>query len=384
MTATISAPTRISERGVHQSSLAWLAIAVVAAPSTIVGLLRGLNGELPAAYAGVAAVAMVAVALFARPTSPPRSPQWSIALFATAMSLAGLAPFVPSGRFDVLSVFAVAVAIAVTRGAARAVGWITALGVLSWPVVHTELIGRHLRGFTSGTVIAVEQFDRLTNLASRQGSSSSFAVVHNGATSVLDVAVSCSGANGLAATLIVGIIVSSLSSASLRRKALWLLLGLIAQWVFNVARIIVLFWVAQRWGTPVAIDTVHPVIGLALFVGVLAGMWRLARRMGIVPLQPSSRIAPPTVDAADPTMRVDKFEANPANPAAVTRLAPDIASAAIANNRPASRWTTLLSVVGPFAMGAIAVCAMVNVAQWSRWSQPFDPMPVESSQTPTR
>jgi len=54
------------------------------------------------------------------------------------------------------------------------------------------------------------------------------------------------------------------------RKLLWLLTGAALVWVLNVARIIIIFWSAQRWGEDVAIDGFHPYTGLVVFnVGVV-------------------------------------------------------------------------------------------------------------------
>jgi exosortase/archaeosortase family protein len=320
---------------VERSANAWFFIAVAAAPATTLGLLRGLSGDLPAAYAGIALLTAVAVAVLAKARHSPATTPTIAAGCAAAVAMGLMAPAFPGARLDVVAVVVITMTLAIALGKHGALGWIGALSFLAWPPLHTDLIGRHLAGFTSWTVWAVHQSDRAFGFATRQGRTSAFAVVHDGKTSILDVALSCSGANGLAATVIFGIAILALSPAPLPRRLMWLLVGLAAQWVANVVRIMVIFWVAKRWGVRVAIDDVHPIIGLVTFIAILVAMWRIGRRMGITPVHA-------------------KVSASKVSASTVPRL----------------------------LIATVVVCAVINVIGWNTWSPAFDPTPLtEALQT---
>jgi exosortase/archaeosortase family protein len=325
MTAVLE-PT-IAEPTVDRSASAWFALALVAAPATSLGLLRGLSGDLPAAYAGVALMTAGALAVLGKTTHSPAGTATMAAVASAAIALNVAAPSFVDARLDVIAVVLLIMGVAIATGKHATLGWIGVLGLLAWPPLHIEVIGKHLAGFTSWTVWAVHLADRPFDFATRQGTSSAFAVVHDGTTSILDVALSCSGANGLAATVIFGVAIVSLSSAPLAHRLMWLLVGLAAQWLANVVRIMVIFWVAESWGVRVAIDDVHPVIGLVTFLAILVAMWRIGRRVGIAPV--NARVS--------------------------------------ASNVPR------------LVIAAVVICGIINVAQWGQWSPSFDPTPLTAA-----
>jgi exosortase/archaeosortase family protein len=287
MTSVIEAPTLVRAPG--PSAWRWWLLVIAAAPATLVGLFRGLSGELPAAYAGCAVLVALFMALARRKSaSDPLAD--SVATVQAFYALTGAAVLAFAGalvvedlRLDVVAVLLLIGGIAARLGQAGRLGWIGAAGALAYPPLHSDLIGPHIEGFTSWTVWAVDRFDTSLGLAERVGTTSNFLVRHEGVANTLNVAISCSGANGLAATALFSLAVAALSSASLGRRLAWVAASLAVQWVLNVIRILVLFWITEQWGVRVAIDIVHPVIGLALFIAGAVAMWRVARRVGIAP-----------------------------------------------------------------------------------------------------
>jgi exosortase/archaeosortase family protein len=89
---------------------------------------------------------------------------------------------------------------------------------------------------------------------------------------VLSVASSCSGVNGVVGFLLVGVAFTSLVRGRRSLKLLWLASGIALIWALNVLRLLIIFWAGTTWGERVAIDGLHPIIGLVLFCAGIAVM----------------------------------------------------------------------------------------------------------------
>jgi exosortase/archaeosortase family protein len=78
------------------------------------------------------------------------------------------------------------------------------------------------------------------------------------------------------------------------RKALWLAAGLALLWTTNLFRLLLIFWAGREWGEHVAIDVLHPLVGLLIFnIGVIF-MVALLRPFGLRLRLPGSAPAAPT------------------------------------------------------------------------------------------
>ena len=65
------------------------------------------------------------------------------------------------------------------------------------------------------------------------------------------------------------------------RKLLWLAGGMLLLWVFNLGRLILVFWAGKQYGEHFAIDVLHPYIGLVLFVLGIGIMMLCIRPLGL-------------------------------------------------------------------------------------------------------
>ena len=67
------------------------------------------------------------------------------------------------------------------------------------------------------------------------------------------------------------------------------MLGLVTIWLLNVARILLIFWTGKQWGEAVAIDALHPYLGLVTFsIGVIL-MLTVMKRFGLEVNLPSGK-----------------------------------------------------------------------------------------------
>jgi exosortase/archaeosortase family protein len=269
-------------------SAALVAIAV-AYHYSLASLLQTLDLETPLAYLGL--VPIIALLLAAtRSQASAAEPQIhdrqidyiiGIPLMGGALAINLLLPAQLSSMFwvwrvDLLSLpIFVAGAIAIVFGA-RALWRMrvpVAFLLLAWPLPYTVLLIRWLEGFTNLTLAALRVVLHAVPVATAQGGSDgSLFLIHHGKESfVLSVASACSGVNSLVGFLLVGLAFLSLVRGRPVRLALWLVGGLSLLWVLNIGRILLLFAIGGAYGERVAIDGLHPFIGLVLFnVGVLA------------------------------------------------------------------------------------------------------------------
>jgi exosortase/archaeosortase family protein len=141
-----------------------------------------------------------------------------------------------------------------------------------WPWPYEYLIDRWLAKFTNLTIAALGLVVRGLPVASQVagGDGSVFTIAHAGAKIEMSVASACSGANGLLGFLLVGGAFVVSMRGRVGRKLAWLGIGSLVVWALNLARILIIFEAARRWGEKVAIDGFHPFTGLIVFnLGVL-------------------------------------------------------------------------------------------------------------------
>ena len=165
--------------------------------------------------------------------------------------------------------------------------WRARLGIiflfLAWPLPYTMLVMRQLQQFTDATLAGVKAVLGVWPIARPlSGSGGSLFLVQHGAESFqVSVASACSGVNGLVGYTLVGIAFVAIVKGPIWRKLAWLGAGLLLIWLLNVARIILIFAVGKEWGESVALDALHPYLGLVTFsLGVLV-MLALLGRFGL-------------------------------------------------------------------------------------------------------
>ena len=147
---------------------------------------------------------------------------------------------------------------------------------LGWPWLYTSLLLGTLGGFTSLTVSGLSATLRVLHAATPvAGNPGLFNVVHHGHGILISVVTACSGVDGMVGFLLIGAALAAIVSGSLLRKTLWLATGLVVLWLLNLARLLLIFWVARVAGQHLALDVLHPVAGIAMFclgVGIMSAM----------------------------------------------------------------------------------------------------------------
>ncbi|MEZ5411503.1 MAG: exosortase/archaeosortase family protein [Acidimicrobiales bacterium] len=156
---------------------------------------------------------------------------------------------------------------------------------LAWTYPFAQMLDRWLEPFTALTVHAVTAAVHVIAVAAPypgDNTNALFTVTpRSGPPFDLSVATECSGANGLVGFFLVGIAFLLVLEGPTRHKVLWLASGGLLVWALNVVRILLIFWVGERWGETVAIDGFHPFIGLVVFNAGLLLMALLLRRFGL-------------------------------------------------------------------------------------------------------
>ena len=274
---------------------------------SLLTLIRSLQLETPLAYLGlVPFMALGLATLRAKPADGEPDihdrqidyivgvPLLGAAIAVITVMPARMSTLFWVWRIDLLSLpLFVAGAVAIVFGVRTM--WRVRLGIgfllLAWPLPYTLFLTRWLDGFTGLTIKALKKALTVIPVGeSTPGSDGSlFAITHGTERFVVSVASACSGINGIVGFLLVGVAFTALVKGGRLPKLLWLASGLALIWALNVARLLLLFWVGQTWGEKVAIDGLHPVIGLILFcIGIVVMLWTMPLfRLSITPAEPA-------------------------------------------------------------------------------------------------
>lgn len=262
---------------------------VVAFHYSLLTLLRSLELETPLAYLGlVPLIALGVGVLIARGLPDDRTVHdrqidyiIGVPLLLLAAAVLTILPIQRSttfwpARLDLVALpLFTAGAIALLMGVrflARLKAPVAFL-LLAWPFPYKALLSQVMDGFTQATILALRGLVRFVPVATPllDGDGSRFSVTYQGTPFTLSVAAACAGVNGVVGFFIVGAAFLLVVKGKRVPKLLWLALGLTVIWGLNLVRIMILFAVGQQFGQGVAIDGLHPFIGLITFsVGVLA------------------------------------------------------------------------------------------------------------------
>jgi exosortase len=144
---------------------------------------------------------------------------------------------------------------------------------LAWPWPYTTILLGTLGGFTDFTVSGLKQVLNIIPVAHTLPGAANqgiFVVSHHGQTFPVSVVTACSGVDGMVGFLLVGAGFATLVTGPFIRKVLWLASGLALLWATNILRLVLIFWVGQKFGEQFAVGILHPVAGLVIFCfGVL-------------------------------------------------------------------------------------------------------------------
>ncbi len=267
---------------------ALLTVTVVAYNYSLSTLLAVAGLETPLAYISlVPAIALALAAIRARPMKAEpaiydRQVDYivGVPLVAAALAVNLLLPAKLSAMFwvwriDLLTLpFFVAGAVAIIFGVR--VLWRQKLAVsyllLAWPYPYQTVLLRLLDAFTTATLFGMRGILHVVKVATPAGTidDTLFLVQHGGHTFALSVVSACSGVNSVVGFLLVGSAFGAVVRGPIVRKVLWLIGGMALLWIINLGRITFIFWAGRMWGESIAINILHPFVGLVTFsVGVL-------------------------------------------------------------------------------------------------------------------
>jgi exosortase/archaeosortase family protein len=265
-----------------------LVVVAIAYNYSLTTLLQSAGQDTPLAYVSlVPAIALALAAIRARPVkSEPaihdRLVDYTVGLPLMAVAIATnlLLPSRWSTMFWVYRVdlftlpFFVAGAVAIIFGVR--VMWRQKLALaylfLAWPYPYQTVLLRVLDAFTTATLFGIEKILTVVHVASPVSTldNTLFTVVHDGHAFPLSIVSACSGVNSVVGFLLVGSAFAAIVRGPLLRKVAWLVGGMAILWAINLARITFIFWAGRTWGENVAMNILHPVVGMVTFsVGVV-------------------------------------------------------------------------------------------------------------------
>jgi exosortase len=301
-----------------------LAAIVLAFHYSLSTLINTLSLNTPLAYLGlVPVIALALAALRAKPkTAEPaiydRQVDYivGIPLLAAALAISVFLPVKLSSQFWVYRIDLLALPLFVAGTIVLLFGvralWRLkfAVGYLlfAWPTPYTMLLLNQLDAFTNATLAGLRVALKVIPVAHQiPGSDGSlFQLGHGSHGFAVSVASACSGVNGLVGYGLLSIAFLALVRGSILRKVVWLAVGLVLVWALNVVRIMAIFAAGSAWGETVAIDGLHPVLGLFTFGLAVLVMLKLMPRFGLsLPLSKSrkQRTAARDVGGEEPRRR---------------------------------------------------------------------------------
>jgi len=279
----------------------WAALitsVIVAYSYSLATLVQSAGLETPLAYVSlVPLIAIGIAAVRARPTRPEpeihdRQVDYIVGVPLVVLAMAvnlwlpgKLSAMFWVWRLDLFTLpFFVAGAVAIIFG--TRILWRQKLAVcylfLAWPLPYTVLLLRLLDAFTDLTLFALYNCLKVVHLATGGAPPDAvFTVIHHGQPFQLSVVSACSGVNGVVGFLLIGVAFGAVVTGPRLRKTLWLIGGMLLLWVTNLARLLFIFWAGRQWGEYVAIDILHPFIGLFLFSLGVVIMVLMLRPLGL-------------------------------------------------------------------------------------------------------
>ncbi len=167
--------------------------------------------------------------------------------------------------------------------------------VLVWPPPYDYLLGHLLPWLTNSTAQAVALIGRLPQIGAVTDprDPTLFTVLTPQGPQALSVGTACSGFSSLVAWLLIGVAIATLARpqwqpsrpsrpiAAIAALGGWLIAGATLVFIGNLARIALLFWLARAFGVDLLYESIHLVIGMTIFAGVVIAMVCALPRFGL-------------------------------------------------------------------------------------------------------
>jgi exosortase/archaeosortase family protein len=276
----------LSDRPATRAILVLVAVAF-AYRYSLDTLLGTVGTDTPLAYLGLAPLIAFGVALLlARPGAGQGDVHDRSIDYLVGVPLLGTSVFMTLAlparmsilfwyyRVDLLSMpLFVAGAVALLFGASTLYRIRYAIGflLLAWPAPYNYALQHGMGSFANLTLSSLHWLVGHIHVAAAQagGDGSVFLVHHGSSYFTLSVASACTGVDSFVGFLLVGLAVMTVVDGPKAGRALWIATGMALSFGLNLLRLILIFWVGGHYGEKVALDGLHPVLGLVLFcVGV--------------------------------------------------------------------------------------------------------------------
>ncbi len=320
---------------------------VIAFHYSLLTLIRDLGLDTPLAYLGLVPLIAVGVALYLpRDTTGPDIhdrqldhivglPLVLAAVLAIELLPDRLSTVYWTDRLDLLAlpvfVFGVSVLLFGLRSTWRYRAPIAFL-FMAWSYPYTLIIERTVDATTRVTIDGLKGALSVLPFAHQASPTddSIFNVPHGGGSFPVSIASACAGVNSMIGFIVVGVAfltivrrrpgraaraaakadgthAHSIARSALGRKLAWLGAGLVLVWALNVVRLMIVLWAGKTWGEKVALDGLHPYIGVVMFALAIVALLLVMPFFGLELLSgtPAPRVA---TDAEGGTRRASRRE----------------------------------------------------------------------------
>jgi exosortase len=299
---------------------ALVGLVLLAYNYSLLTLARGLTLQTPLAYVAlvpVIALILGVVRLRTEPAGLPihdRQVDWIVGfgLLGLTAAILILAPTPTSSTFwlqriDLLTlpVF-VAGLIALLFGVRRlwALKAPLAFLFLAWPIPFTLFLTQTAGPFADLTSNLVGAFTRVVPIARQGVQEPDIFMVGSGSHAfAVSIGSACAGVNSLVGFLLLGAALLFVVRGPALRRTVWLALGLGLVFGLNVLRILVILAAGALFGQQLALDILHPVAGMIVFMAGVVGMVALVPRFGLTFMDVSQPVASAAVSTPSPVRR---------------------------------------------------------------------------------
>lgn len=308
---------------VHELPLraaAVVGLVLLAYNYSLISLARGLTTQGPLAYLAlvpVIAVGLAAARLQIEPRALPihdRQLDWIVGIGFLGIAAAVILLSDPASsafwlqRIDLLTLpLFVAGLVALLFGVRRV--WSLKVPIafllLAWPVPYTLFLSNLARQFADFTAHFVAAFMLIIPVAHPAPVDDTMFLVGSGANAFSVSVVSASASiNSLVGFVVIGMGLLCVVRGPAVRRIAWLSIGLGLIFGLSVARIISILGIGASLGQAAALDALHPVTAVLVFiVGVLA-LVTLVPRFGLRFIHPADRPGPKGPGEPSPVRRV--------------------------------------------------------------------------------
>ena len=308
-------------------AVALVGLVVLAYNYSLLTLARGLTLQTPLAYVALVPLIAFVLAIIRLRMEPPglaihdRQVDWivGLALLGLAAAILLIAPNPTSSTFwlqrlDLLTLpLFVGGLIALLFGVRRlwSLRGPLAFLLLAWPIPFMLFLSKTAEPLAVFTANVVGAIVRVIPIARQGRNVPDYFVIGDGPNAFgVSIGTACAGVNSLVGFLLLGGALLFLVRGPAMRRAAWLAAGLGLVFGLNLARILGILGIGWAFGPELALDILHPVAGMAVFMVGIVAMVALVPRFGLrfADLGPSAPAAetpqPQPVRRARPAMIV--------------------------------------------------------------------------------